>query len=274
MAPGGHSAPAFFEKVSKMNKDQITQEPALLADGAQAGVDGAPAGIDQTGALAQIMDLFAAGGPVVAILMILSVFALALIVAKLWQFRAMRYSDRASVEYALRLHRGGRTATALSALGKCRSPVARALSQALSGSLRQDVPEHLVREEVTRVATGEIEDMRSFLRPLEVIAAVAPLLGLFGTVLGMIDAFQQLEAAGNNVNPAVLSGGIWEALLTTAVGLAVAIPVVMILNWFERKVERTGHVMDDVLTRAFTRDLSAEASAADPAAESRVLNAG
>lgn len=257
-----------------MDNDQIAQDSALSVEGTQMAADGVPTVVEDAGTIAQIMDLFAAGGPVVAILMVLSVFALALIVAKLWQFRAMRYSDRASVEYALRLHRGGRTATALSALAKCRSPVARALSQALSGRLRQDVPEHLVREEVTRVATGEIEDMRSFLRPLEVIAAVAPLLGLFGTVLGMIDAFQQLEAAGNNVNPAVLSGGIWEALLTTAVGLAVAIPIVMILNWFERLVERTGHVMDDVLTRVFTRDLSAEAPAAEPDSGSRVLNAG
>ncbi|HAE01168.1 MAG TPA: flagellar motor protein MotA, partial [Rhodospirillaceae bacterium] len=54
----------------------------------------------------------------------------------------------------------------------------------------------------------------------------------------MITAFQQLESAGNQVNPAILSGGIWVALLTTAVGLAVAMPVVVILNWLERRVDR------------------------------------
>ena len=61
--------------------------------------------------------------------------------------------------------------------------------------------------------------MTLILDTLKVIAMVAPLLGLLGTVFGMIDAFQQMEMAGNNINPSTLSGGIWEALLTTAVGL-------------------------------------------------------
>ena len=68
----------------------------------------------------------------------------------------------------------------------------------------------------------------------------------------MIDAFRQMEAAGSNVNPAILSGGIWVALLTTAVGLAVAIPAVAMLNWLERIVERAAHTMDDAVTRLFT----------------------
>ena len=74
----------------------------------------------------------------------------------------------------------------------------------------------------------------------------------------MIDAFQQLEAAGNQVNPAVLSGGIWEALLTTAVGLVVAIPVVAMLNWLERRVDHLAHDMDNLVTQVFTRDLAGE----------------
>ena len=115
-----------------------------------------------------------------------------------------------------------------------------------------------MREEVYRYAAGALEALRGWLRPLEVIAALAPLLGLFGTVLGMIAAFRQLEAAGNQVNPAVLSGGIWEALLTTAVGLAVAMPVVALLNWLERRVERLAHEIDDAVTRLFTVDLSAD----------------
>ena len=95
-------------------------------------------------------------------------------------------------------------------------------------------------------------------RILEVIASLAPLLGLFGTVLGMIEAFRQLEAAGNQVNPAILSGGIWQALLTTAVGLAVAMPVVAVLNWLERRVDALAHEMDSVVTRVFTEDLSTD----------------
>ena len=81
------------------------------------------------------------------------------------------------------------------------------------------------------------------------------MLGLFGTVLGMIKAFQRLEEAGSQVNPAILSGGIWEALLTTAAGLAVAIPAVAALNWLESKLDRLTHHMEDGLTRVFTAGL-------------------
>jgi biopolymer transport protein ExbB len=86
---------------------------------------------------------------------------------------------------------------------------------------------------------------------LEVIAALSPLLGLFGTVLGMIKAFQKLELAGSNVDPSILSGGIWEALLTTAIGLAVAIPAVLLVNYFDRIIDRTRHQMEDAATQIF-----------------------
>ena len=75
----------------------------------------------------------------------------------------------------------------------------------------------------------------------------------------MIDAFRQLEQAGNQVDPAVLSGGIWEALLTTAVGLAVAMPTVVALNWLERRVDRLAFEIDDIVTQSFTVDLSTTA---------------
>jgi len=98
------------------------------------------------------------------------------------------------------------------------------------------------------------------------IASLSPLLGLLGTVLGMIDAFRDMEQSGNQVNPAVLSGGIWEALITTALGLAVAIMVVVILGLLERKVDRLSHEMSHIVTGIFTTDLS-EDSAGDDHAE-------
>jgi biopolymer transport protein ExbB len=89
------------------------------------------------------------------------------------------------------------------------------------------------------------------MRPLEVIASTAPLLGLFGTVLGMIAAFAQLEAAGSRVDPAILSGGIWEALLTTALGLAVAIPTLAAVNWIDRRIERSAQATESALSAIF-----------------------
>ena len=92
---------------------------------------------------------------------------------------------------------------------------------------------HLEAEAEARFARLE-----SGFRLLDSVAQLAPLLGLFGTVLGMISAFQALQEAGAQVDPSILAGGIWVALLTTAVGLAVAMPTALILSWFESRMDR------------------------------------
>ena len=72
-----------------------------------------------------------------------------------------------------------------------------------------------------------------------------------GTVLGMIEAFQALETTGGQADPSVLAGGIWEALLTTAAGMAVAIPAAVALSWFEAIAERVQRDLEDIATRMF-----------------------
>ncbi|MAO92506.1 MAG: flagellar motor protein MotA [Rhodospirillaceae bacterium] len=202
-------------------------------------------------------DFLQAGGPVVMILVAMSVIALAIILVKLLQFRNARLNDLKPAKTALALWRAGRIEEAISTAGKSRNPVAQAIARGLRGHHR-GLPDTMIREEVMRYGGDVLQNMRAWFRPLEVIASLAPLLGLFGTVLGMITAFQQLESAGNQVNPAILSGGIWVALLTTAVGLAVAMPVVVILNWLERRVDRLAHNMDNYVTQLFTQDLSTD----------------
>ncbi len=203
------------------------------------------------------MEMLQAGGPVVVILLAMSLVALAIVFVKILQFRSARLADRRDTQQALEFWRAGRPDRAVMLADQSPNPVAQALARALRGQ-RRGLPEAKVREEVLRYGGDVLEDLRAWFRPLEVIASLAPLLGLFGTVLGMIEAFQQMEQAGSQVNPAILSGGIWEALLTTAVGLAVAIPVVAVLNWLERRVDRLAHQMDSVVTRLFTEDLSSE----------------
>ena len=83
----------------------------------------------------------------------------------------------------------------------------------------------------------EIQGLRKNLRGLEVIATISPLMGLLGTVMGMVKAFNKVAQYKGQVDPSLLAGGIWEALLTTAAGLAIAIPIVIMLNYFERTVE-------------------------------------
>ena len=88
-------------------------------------------------------------------------------------------------------------------------------------------------------------------RTLELIGLIAPLLGLLGTILGMITAFKALQSSGAQADPAVLAGGIWEALLTTAFGLAVAIPAIVAFNLSENRIDRLRENANAVLGRFF-----------------------
>ena len=98
-------------------------------------------------------------------------------------------------------------------------------------------PRWKLEEKLTVHGQEEIRGLRKNLRGLEVIATISPLMGLLGTVIGMVKAFNKVAQYKGQVDPSLLAGGIWEALLTTAAGLALAIPVVIMLNYFERKVE-------------------------------------
>ncbi|MEZ5935165.1 MAG: MotA/TolQ/ExbB proton channel family protein [Alphaproteobacteria bacterium] len=188
------------------------------------------------------------GGPVVAILGAMSIVALAILLLKLYQFWTLGVSLPPEIGRAAALVQAGRGREAL--------PLARSAGgigveiTALALDMRTADGE-AARETAFRLAADHLAALRSHFRTLELIGALAPLLGLFGTVLGMIEAFKQLEAAGAQVNPSVLSGGIWEALLTTAVGLAVAIPTVAVLNLLEQRVDRFAHELESLISRLF-----------------------
>ena len=181
------------------------------------------------------------GGPALWAIAALSVAATALILWKLWRLIDMGAWRRADAE-AIAAGRGARA-------DDPRAKVA-ATARAARALPREDA-----REVVAQVARRELHGMRAGLRALEVIATTAPLLGLLGTVLGMIAAFRALQAAGAGADPSVLAGGIWEALLTTAAGMAVAIPASVALNWFESVAEAAQADMEDLVGRILLPDL-------------------
>lgn len=192
------------------------------------------------------------GGPVVAILLCLSVVATSFILLKCAQIVLQRPAKNATPAKLLAyLLQGEVKQITLLSQGQ-RNPRSLIISRAveLFKSSHLDVPS--IQAEVVRQARIVAEHNKSHLRPLEVIATVAPLLGLFGTVLGMIEAFKAMEMAGAQVDPAVLSGGIWQALLTTAVGLGVAIPVSLIHSALERQAEIQTQALQDDLGQVFT----------------------
>jgi biopolymer transport protein ExbB len=199
-------------------------------------------------------DLLTAGGPIMYILLGMSVLATAIVFVKLWQFAELTFGGARQIEPALDDWRTGHRPEALERLAGATNPLAQVVATAMAGCLR-DNDAAALREEIERRALGVMAGLRGHLRGLEVIATLSPLLGLLGTVIGMIDAFRALEASGNQVDPSVLSGGIWVALLTTAAGLAVAIPTTVALNGLERWVEGVTHRLEDQLTRVFTADL-------------------
>ena len=209
---------------------------------------------------APLLSLLARGGWVMGVLALLSLGGLTIVLVKLQQFVRLRIWSRAWIEGAVQALRRGDTDAALATARSTPGPIAKLLTIALEEKARRDLSPEALREEVQRAGEAELSALESNLRGLEVIGTLAPLLGLLGTVLGMIRAFMRLEEAGARVDPSLLSGGIWEALLTTAVGIAVAIPAMAALAWLESQVDRVRHCMSDVVTRALhARTLHADA---------------
>ncbi len=217
------------------------------------------------GSVEQLFRFMEVGGPVLYLLLGISVMALTLILVKLIQFLMLRVHTHGFVEPALHSWHDGRIREALGILRGQRNPVARVLEVALHGSAGEVRGQELLKEEITRVAGLQLDNLRSGLRPLALIANISPLIGLLGTVLGMINAFQALQNAGNKVDPTILSGGIWVALLTTAAGLIIAIPAAAAHNWMEGVVYRTQRVMEDAVTRVFTLQIVPATGGSQPA---------
>lgn len=177
------------------------------------------------------------GGTVVAVILLLSVFALALILLKFAQFWREQVGRHRRAERALHAWFHNGYAEARGILEADRSPVGSALSAAMRLAAPRTVSKEAIEDEVARIALSRLHGLQRGFRALDAVVQIAPQLGLFGTVLGMIEAFRELQVAGNAVDPSLLAGGIWVALLTTAAGLAVAMPVSLVLTWFETVVE-------------------------------------
>ena len=191
------------------------------------------------------------GGVIAIVLLFLSIVAVTVIVYKSMQLSVMGVTGFSRTEDALALWRRQDRAAALARMEGANRGGAQVVGYAMH-SFNAATAELVVREEVERLAHRHYQRLKSHLPILETIAAVSPLLGLFGTVLGMIKAFRAMEQAGSQVDPSVLSGGIWQALLTTGIGLAVAIPTVLAYQWLDRKSTRQFERLEDQVTRVFT----------------------
>jgi biopolymer transport protein ExbB len=170
-----------------------------------------------------VTELFVRGGPVVWVLAVWSVLGLAIVLDRWLHFLRMGRSP-SDFEH---LPGGEKVSKSL------RGPEG-AVINAMLAAQRRGVRD-LVRMG-SRVRADELKRMEYGLRTLGLLGNTAPLLGLLGTILGMIKAFMVIEQAGGRVDAQALAGGIWEAMITTGVGLAVAIPLLILLHFLESSV--------------------------------------
>lgn len=179
-----------------------------------------------------ISKLYELGGPILVLLVALSIVTVTLIIFKYLQFLRAQVGKGSDIKRALTAWEQGNTKAIQEHLAQSKHFIAPVLQLAFSDNKRNISKERLYAE-----AEQRFMPLEKGFKLLDTIAQISPLLGLLGTVIGMIEAFQALQSAGNQVDPSVLAGGIWVALLTTAAGLTVAMPASTALSWLESRID-------------------------------------
>jgi len=184
-----------------------------------------------------LLTLFADGGFMMYPLVLCSLIALGVMIAKFWTLWAAHKDTAKVLAEVDELARAGDIDGAMAAAGSKRGPASAILMAGLRRIKGREVGEGEIEQAVSTVGTIELGFLERGLVVLATIANVAPLMGFLGTVAGMILAFASIEAAGS-VDPALVAGGIKVALLTTASGLAIAIPVNIGYNFFVTRIDK------------------------------------
>jgi len=177
--------------------------------------------------------LFSLGGFVLPILILAAILALAIVGNRFWVLRRARVVPPGLVERVADMVEAGKLPQAVKQLYENDTPLARILLVALQ---QVGQPRDAIKEAVEDAGRHEMAHLDRYLNFLGSIAGVAPLLGLLGTVFGIMHAFAAIGAVGMG-DPKALAGGIAEALITTAAGLIVAIPSLLFYRYFRGRVE-------------------------------------
>jgi biopolymer transport protein ExbB len=178
-----------------------------------------------------MLTLFHSGGPLMYPLLACSIIALTVVIERIFfWFSVGRHRRRQLVDEILELCRGGEWEKVREKVAGCRDYVIRIL---ISGILHRDFS---MTKAMEAAAADELQRMRRFMGVLDTMITVAPLLGILGTVVGIINSFEILGAAGIE-EPGKVTAGIAQALVTTATGLSIAILAVFPYNYFNARVE-------------------------------------
>jgi biopolymer transport protein ExbB len=184
-----------------------------------------------------IVEIFEKGGPIVWVLLAYSLIASVLVLERMLHFTLMQ---RLPIDFEHRLKLAYAENQVDDYLGSLKGPDARVM-QAIKQACKEGIDD--LDSVASRYGSAELQKMERGFRTLSILGHTAPLLGLLGTVIGMIKAFMVIEMAGGQVDSQALAGGIWEAMLTTGVGLTVAIPILLLLHMLESAADKRAHGM-------------------------------
>ena len=182
------------------------------------------------------------GGPLMYLIILCSVLAFAVILERLYHLYRAKIDTGKFMDEIASILRRNRVMEAINLCDKTPGPTARILK---AGIMKHDRSKTEIREAIEDTALHEVPLLEKNLGVLATIAHISPLLGLLGTVVGMVRAFQVIQEKATllqPVNPGDLAGGIWEALVTTVAGLSVAIPAYVAYNYLVSRVD--GLVLD------------------------------
>lgn len=206
-------------------------------------------------------DMFFRGGWVMWPILLLSLAAIAVFVERLLTFSRARADAEGIVDRVRAYVQSGDVRGALAYCAAQDKPVTRVLTAGLE---RLGRPILEIRDAVQTAGREETFKLARRTDLLASVAAIAPMLGFLGTVTGMIRAFIQIQNLQGSVNPSVLAGGIWEALLTTAAGLIAGIIALLLYNFLQSRIKYQAHRLEQA-AEAFV-DLMQEPVEATPAA--------
>ncbi|WP_455199074.1 MotA/TolQ/ExbB proton channel family protein [Kaarinaea lacus] len=181
-----------------------------------------------------MFEIVKAGGWLMAPIILCSIVALAIIGERLWSLQRKRIIPKHLVAQIWQMHSKGQLNAEQIGIVRKSSPLGRVLASGLSNANNS---REVMKESIEETGRHVVHELERYLNSLGTIAAITPLLGLLGTVIGMIKVFSVITAEGVG-NPAVLAGGISEALITTAAGLSVAIPSLMAHRYFRGLIDQ------------------------------------
>ena len=168
------------------------------------------------------------GGPIMLPIILGSIFGLAIVIERFWVFRGMKLNTFDFIQAVFKDIKEGKIKEALALCDKYTHHPLGAIFKI--GIERRNLPLERLEKVLEQAGNNQIQKLEKFLGALVSIIGIEPLLGFLGTITGLIRAFMSWERAGANVTVSVLAGGIYEAMLTTAAGLIVAIPLYLCYN--------------------------------------------